>query len=65
MWLEGQHHGCQLAVFCHLGQPSDQRGMPQVNPIEISDGEHDGGYNGTRITAKDAHGQTGEKNVEL
>jgi len=39
--------------------------MPQVNPIEISDGEHDGGYNGTRMTAKDAHGLTGEKNVEL
>lgn len=29
--------------------------MPQVNTIEITDGKHDGSWNGTQMTAEDAH----------
>lgn len=39
--------------------------MPKMHAIEVADGEYNGSGNGTRMTAKDAHGQTGEKNVEL
>jgi len=65
MRLEGQHHGRQLALPGHFGQTANQRGVTEMHAIEITDGEHDGSRNGTRVAAKDAHESGGGKNVEL
>ena len=54
--LEGQHHRRQPVLGGKCCQAPDQRGMPEMNAIEVTDGEHDRSRDGTRIAAKDAHG---------
>jgi len=53
--LEGHHCGQQAARPRRLGEPRDHGAMPEMDAVEIADGERDGRVRPRRDTPKDPH----------